>query len=114
MQAQPRAVTVLPTQPSSLQLTQPDMQLQNFLSPENVSALRDDAICISKKTGDMALVLLNKIIGQSVPGLCSQNRMTRLYSPAVHTPSKCVGFARASYKGAMRSQAGQVSLSGDL
>lgn len=53
MQAQPRAVTVLPTQPSSLQLTQPDMQLQNFPSPENVSALHGDAICIFKISGDM-------------------------------------------------------------
>ena len=88
MQAQPRAVTVLPTQPSSLQLTQPDMQLQNFPSPENVSALHADAICISKRSGNTAIVLLNKIRGQSVPGLCSQNRMKRLYSPAVHTASK--------------------------
>ena len=88
MQAQPRAVTVLPTQPSSLQLTQPDMQLQNFPSPETVSALHADAICISKRSGNMAIVLLNKIRGQSVPGLCSQNRMKRLHSPAVHTASK--------------------------
>ena len=55
MQAQPRAVTVLPIQPSSLQLTQPDMQLQNFPSPENVSAPHD-AICIFKISGNMAVV----------------------------------------------------------
>ena len=74
MQAQPRAVTVLPTQPSSLQLTQPDMQLQNFPSPENVSALRGDAICLLKISGNMAAVLLNRMRGQSVPGFCSQKQ----------------------------------------
>ena len=40
-----------------------------------------------------------------MPGLCSQNGMASLRSPATHTASECASLACASYRGATCSLA---------